>query len=115
MSRPLVRVLGVGFGLAVTIGNTIAAGILRTPGDVAASFPEPALVVGIWLLGAAYAFLGANAIAELGTMLPRSGAQFIFARHTFGDRAPRAGGAARANPASGRDLPPPAPRPVAPS
>jgi APA family basic amino acid/polyamine antiporter len=85
VGRSLVRVLGVGFGLAVTIGNTVAAGILRTPGDVATSFPEPALFVGIWLLGAAYAFLGANAIAELGTMLPRSGAQFIFARHTFGD------------------------------
>lgn len=85
MSRSLVRVLGVGFGLAVTIGNTVAAGILRTPGDVATSFPEPTLFVGIWLLGAAYAFLGANALAELGTMLPRSGAQFIFARHTFGD------------------------------
>jgi APA family basic amino acid/polyamine antiporter len=83
----LIRVLGVGFGLAVTIGNTIAAGILRTPGDVASYFPEPLLFVGIWLLGAAYAFLGANAIAELGTMLPRSGAQFIFARHTFGDYA----------------------------
>ncbi len=75
MSRSLVRAFGVGFGLAVTIGNTIAAGILRTPGDVATSFPEPVLFVGIWLLGAAYAFLGANAVAELGTMLPRSGAR----------------------------------------
>ena len=31
----LLRVLGVGFGLAVTIGGTIGMGILRTPGDVA--------------------------------------------------------------------------------
>jgi basic amino acid/polyamine antiporter, APA family len=83
----LVRVLGVGFGLAVTVGNTIAAGILRTPGDVAASFPDPLLFVGIWVVGALYALLGANAIAELGTMLPRSGAQYVFARHAFGDYA----------------------------
>jgi APA family basic amino acid/polyamine antiporter len=88
MSRgTLVRVLGVGFGLAVTVGNTIAAGILRTPGDVAASFPDPVLFVGIWVVGALYALLGANAIAELGTMLPRSGAQYVFARHAFGDYA----------------------------
>lgn len=86
-SGSLVRVLGVGFGLAVTVGNTIAAGILRTPGDVAASFPDPLLFVGIWIVGALYALLGANAIAELGTMLPRSGAQYIFARHAFGDYA----------------------------
>ncbi len=83
----LVRVLGVGFGLAVTVGNTIAAGILRTPGDVAASFPDPLLFVGIWVVGALYALLGANALAELGTMLPRSGAQYVFARHAFGDYA----------------------------
>src|SRR5918997_6551355 len=83
----LVRVLGVSFGLAVTVGNTIAAGILRTPGDVAASFPDPVLFVGIWVLGALYALLGANAIAELGTMLPRSGAQYVYARHAFGDYA----------------------------
>jgi basic amino acid/polyamine antiporter, APA family len=86
-SGSLVRVLGVSFGLAVTIGNTIAAGILRTPGDVAASFPNPLLFIGIWVVGALYALLGANAIAELGTMLPRSGAQYVFVRHAFGDYA----------------------------
>jgi APA family basic amino acid/polyamine antiporter len=80
-------VLGVGFGLAVTLGNTIAAGILRTPGDVAATFPDPFLFIGIWVIGGLYALLGANAIAELGTMLPRSGAQYVFARHAFGDYA----------------------------
>ena len=29
----LLRILGVGFGLAVGIGNTIGTGILRTPGE----------------------------------------------------------------------------------
>ena len=31
----LLRILGVGFGLAVGVGNTIGTGILRTPGEVA--------------------------------------------------------------------------------
>ena len=31
----LLRVLGVGFGLAVTIGGTIGMGIFRTPGEIA--------------------------------------------------------------------------------
>ena len=34
-SGQLRRVLGVGFGLAVSIGGTIGVGILRTPGLVA--------------------------------------------------------------------------------
>ena len=36
----LLQVLGVSFGVAVLIGNTILIGILRTPGDVAARLPE---------------------------------------------------------------------------
>lgn len=75
------------FGLAVTIGNTIGAGILRTPGDVAAALPSTWLFLGVWVVGACYALLGTNALAELGTMLPRSGAQYVYARHAFGDYA----------------------------
>ena len=47
----LLRVLGVGFGLAVTIGGTIGMGILRTPGEVAAQLPTPRLFIGVWILG----------------------------------------------------------------
>jgi APA family basic amino acid/polyamine antiporter len=82
-----LRVLGVGFGLAVIVGNTIGAGILRTPGDVAKQLPHVALFFGVWITGAAYALLGANAVAELGTMLPRSGGQYVYARHALGDYA----------------------------
>src|SRR3954462_4647261 len=84
-SSSLLRILGLSFGLAVTVGNTIGAGILRTPGDIAALLPSPWMFVGIWIVGGVYALLGANALAELGTMLPKSGGQYVFARHAFGD------------------------------
>ena len=87
MTRSLLRILGVTFGIAVAIGNTIGAGILRTPGDVASWLGTPWLFFAVWIIGACYAFLGANALAELGCMLPRSGAQYVYARHTFGDYA----------------------------
>ena len=86
MSR-LLSILGVTFGLAVAVGNTIGAGILRTPGDVASLLQTPWLFLSVWVVGALYALLGANALAELGTMLPRSGAQYVYARHAFGDYA----------------------------
>lgn len=79
--------LGVGFGLAVIIGNTIGAGILSTPGKIAEQLPNPWLFIGVWLVGGVYALLGAVSIAELGTMLPRSGGQYVFARHALGDYA----------------------------
>jgi APA family basic amino acid/polyamine antiporter len=86
-SSSLLRVLGLSFGLAVTVGNTIGGGILRTPGDIASLLPSPWWFVGVWVVGGFYALLGANALSELGTMLPRSGGQYVFARHAFGNYA----------------------------
>lgn len=83
----LLRILGFGFGLAVIIGNTIGAGILRTPGEVAGHLPNSWLFLGIWVAGGLYALLGAISIAELGAMLPKSGGQYVFARFAFGDYA----------------------------
>jgi len=83
----LLRILGVGFGLAVIIGNTIGAGILRTPGEVASQLPQVWLFLGVWIAGGLYALLGAFSVAELGTMLPRSGGQYVFARYALGDYA----------------------------
>src|SRR5687767_8689555 len=83
----LLRVLGVGFGLAVTIGNTIGAGILRAPGEVAANASSETLVLLLWIAGGVYALLGAFSLAELGAMMPRSGGQYVFARTGIGDYA----------------------------
>jgi APA family basic amino acid/polyamine antiporter len=82
-----LRVLGVGFGLAVIIGNTIGAGIFRTPGAIAQQLPNLWLFIGVWILGGLYALLGAVALAELGTMIPRSGGQYVFARYALGEYA----------------------------
>ena len=81
----LLKILGLGFGIAVAVGTIIGAGILRTPGSIAGWLPNPWLFVGIWVIGGCYAALGANALSELGTMLPRSGAQYVFAKRAFGD------------------------------
>lgn len=86
-SGRLLRVLGVGFGLAVIIGNTIGAGILRAPGDVAAHLQLPWLFIGVWIVGGIYALLGAFSLAELGAMLPRAGGQYAFAHHALGPYA----------------------------
>src|SRR5207248_3532377 len=81
----LLRVLGVGFGLAVTIGGTIGMGILRTPGQVAEQLPTPGLFIGVWILGGIYALLGAISVAELGAMIPRSGGWYVFIHRAMGN------------------------------
>lgn len=84
-SSHLLKVLGVTFGVAVTIGSMIGLGILRTPGLVAAQIPYAPLILLIWLLGACYALLGTLAAAELSTSIPKTGGWYAFTRRAFGE------------------------------
>jgi APA family basic amino acid/polyamine antiporter len=83
----LQSVLGLGFGLAGSVGGTIGAGILRTPGLVAAELGEPWLIWSAWIVGGLYALLGSVAVAELASALPRAGGWWIYAERAFGRRA----------------------------
>jgi APA family basic amino acid/polyamine antiporter len=84
-SSGLIRILGVGFGLAVVVGSTLGIGILRTPGLVAAQMPTATGILLIWIAGGLYTLLSAACIAELGTMLPAAGGYYVYARRAFGD------------------------------
>jgi basic amino acid/polyamine antiporter, APA family len=83
----LLQVLGVWFGIAAAIGNTIASGIVRAPGNIAQLLPNPWWFLGVWILGGLYALLGASSLAELGAAIPRSGGQYHYARRGIGEYA----------------------------
>ena len=86
-SGKLLQVLGVWFGIAVAVGNAIAAGIVRTPGDIAKLLPNAWLFIGVWIVGGLYALFGASSLAELGASIPRSGGQYNFSRRAIGEYA----------------------------
>ncbi len=83
-SGHLLRILGVGFGLAVGIGGTIGVGILRNPGGVAAQLGSVWMIMLAWLLGGLYCLLGANYLTELATMIPKAGGFYVYAERAFG-------------------------------
>lgn len=80
----LLKALGVAFGVAVIVGNTIGVGILRTPGTIAALLPDAKWFIAVWLVGGLYALLGSLAYAELGAMTPRSGGAYVFTLRALG-------------------------------
>ena len=84
-SRGLIRILGVGFGLAVIVGSTLGIGILRTPGLVAGQLPDSTAILSVWVVGGLYTLVGAICLAELGTMLPEAGGYYVYARRAFGN------------------------------
>ncbi len=80
----LLRVLGLAFGIAVSVGSSIGSGILRFPGEVAARLPSPGLFLGVWIAGGLYALISAPSMAELGTMMPRAGGAYLYAQRALG-------------------------------
>jgi len=80
----LLQVLGIWFGIAAIVGNSIGAGIMRTPSEVARQLPTTTGYVLAWILGGVYAALGVASLAELGVLMPRSGGQYVFAKTVFG-------------------------------
>jgi APA family basic amino acid/polyamine antiporter len=80
----LLRILGVGFGIAVVFGGTIGVGILRLPGTVAAQLGNYRLILAIWVVGGIYALLGSVSVTELAVMVPRAGGFYVYARRAFG-------------------------------
>ncbi len=83
----LFKILGVGFGIAVTVGGTIGTGILRKPGPIAAQLGDPWLIMTLWVAVSLYAFLGTLCTIELGTSVPRAGAWYVYAQRAFGNYA----------------------------
>jgi len=83
----LLKVLGMWFGISAAVGNTIAAGIVRAPGDIAQWLPNIYLFFGVWVVGGLYALSGASSMAELGAAIPRSGGQYNFSRRALGEYA----------------------------
>ncbi|SOD96649.1 APC family permease [Spirosoma fluviale] len=83
----LKKLLGVGFGVAVTIGGTIGTGILRKPGPIAQDIGNPVLIIAVWLIVGVYALAGSLSVMELGTMLPKAGGWYVYARRAFGNYA----------------------------
>jgi APA family basic amino acid/polyamine antiporter len=81
----LLRILGVAFSIAITLGTIIGSGILRSPSVVAASVGSTAIILALWAAGAIRSALGANVLTELGTALPQDGGPYVFTHRALGD------------------------------
>lgn len=83
----LRRVIGFWGGASLIIGITIGSGIFRKPGTLAANIPNPWLILGLWSALGVICIFGALAVAELASMLPKTGGSYVFLRAAYGDSA----------------------------
>ena len=86
-ARDLERVIGFWGGLALIVGITIGSGVFRKPFTLARDVGDPVTIVGLWIGFGVVSLCGALALAELSSMLPRTGGAYVFLRAAYGDAA----------------------------
>ena len=85
-SKPtLIRGLSLLDSILLLAGGIIGSSIFLTAKDIAGPLPHPALFFLVWVLGAVISMCAAFAFAELGSMFPDSGGQYVYLREAFGD------------------------------
>ena len=86
-TQVLERRLGPFDAAAIIIANVIGGGILFRSPAVAAAIPDATWFLLAWVGGGVLAFMGAMAYAELATMRPKAGGEYVYLREAFGPLA----------------------------
>ena len=87
MTQDLRRVIGFWSGTALIIGITIGSGIFRTPPTIAGLVPNAPIIMALGVAFGLISICGALTVAELSSMLPRTGGVYVFLREAYGDAA----------------------------
>ena len=80
----LRRSLGVPGGIALLVGTIIGSGIFATPKWVLFYVGSVGMSLVIWTICGIISLFGALCYSELGTMIPRSGAEFQYLLESYG-------------------------------
>jgi basic amino acid/polyamine antiporter, APA family len=81
----LVRGLSLLDSILLLVSGIIGSSIFLTAKDIAGPLPQPLLFLGVWVLGGVISLFGCVAFAELGSMFPDSGGQYVYLREAYGD------------------------------
>ncbi len=80
----LPRVLGTVEAVTIVVGSVIGSGIFFKPQTIAAELGSFGLVLFVWVVCGGLSVLGALTYAELGTMMPHAGGQYVYLREAYG-------------------------------
>jgi len=81
----LIRGLSLLDSVLLLVSGIIGSSIFLTAKDIAGPLPQPILFLGVWVLGGVVSLFGCVAFAELGSMFPDSGGQYVYLREAYGD------------------------------
>jgi APA family basic amino acid/polyamine antiporter len=84
-SNSLPRVLGASQATAIVVGTIIGSGIFLVPSEMMRDTGSSSLVYLAWIAGGLLSLFGVMTYAELGTMFPFAGGEYVYLRGAYGD------------------------------
>ena len=86
MSGPqLQRKLGLWACISIVAGSVIGSSIFMKPATMAGQLGSPVLLLLVWVVAGVVSMFGGMINAELGAALPKTGGQYVYFRHMYGD------------------------------
>jgi APA family basic amino acid/polyamine antiporter len=86
MSSPqLRRELGLWTCISIVVGSVIGSSIFMKPATMAAQTGSPLLLLSVWVVAGIVSLFGGMINAEIGTILPKTGGQYVYFRHMYGE------------------------------
>lgn len=81
----LERKLGLWASVSIVVGSVIGSSIFMKPATMAAQLGSPLLLLLVWVLAGVVSMFGGMINAEVGSMLPETGGQYVYFRHMYGN------------------------------
>src|SRR2546428_240897 len=80
----LVRGLSLIAAISVVVGNVIGTGVFLKARVMTCNVGTPGRVLGVYLVAGLLSLAGALTYAELATMMPKAGGEYVFMREAYG-------------------------------
>lgn len=85
MPEKLQRKLGPWACISIVIGAIIGSGIFLKPATMAGQLGSPTILIAVWIGAGIISLFGGMINAEIGSLLPETGGQYVYFRHMYGD------------------------------
>src|SRR5215467_7402310 len=84
ISSGLLSSLGLFSTIMLVVGGVIGSGIFKKPAVMASQLGSPELLLGVWLLAGVITLFGALTNAEVASVIPETGVQYIYFERLYG-------------------------------
>ncbi len=82
---PLKKNIGLWSAISIVIGSVIGSSIFMKPATMAGQLGSPPLLIAVWRIAGIISLFGGMIFAELGSLFPETGGQYIYLQKTYGN------------------------------